>query len=151
MGKPIPAVIAERAFTNVHVDESGCWISNYMRATNGYAIVSQKVGPKVSVYLAHRASWTHANGPIGEGMTIDHTCYNRVCVNPAHLREISLAENSRRRNGEDWPLGQCKNGHPDTFQKEVTWGGHTRKMCQPCLDDRNRALTERRKAERSAA
>lgn len=151
--KAIPEVIALRAYTNVTInEETGCWISNYMRGGAGYAILSQKLkGNKASVFLAHRASWTHANGPIADGMTIDHICYTRMCVNPDHLRELSLVENSRRRNGEDWPLGQCKNGHDDSHQKEVTWGGHTRKMCQPCLDDRNAALTARRKAERRAA
>lgn len=47
--------------------------------------------------LAHRLAYEDANGPIPEGMTIDHTCRVRSCVNVDHLEVVSIAENNRRK------------------------------------------------------
>lgn len=46
--------------------------------------------------LAHRVSYTEHVGPIPDGMEIDHTCHNRLCVNPAHLEPVTGEENIRR-------------------------------------------------------
>ena len=135
----IPAEVAERAYTNVTHDENGCWISNFTTAGVGYSHISHRdpTTKKDMTFLGHRASWTHVHGQIRDGYTIDHQCYTRACVNPDHLREISLAENSRRRNGAAWPLGQCRWGHPDSEQTEVIWGGKPRHRCAACQKERN--------------
>ena len=61
--------------------DTGCWIWQRFTDKNGYARVSIN-GRKT---LAHRAYYERFNGPIGEGLEIDHTCNNESCVNPAHL------------------------------------------------------------------
>lgn len=38
-----------------------------------------------------------AKGPIPEGYTIDHLCYNPRCINPGHLEAVTMKENIRRR------------------------------------------------------
>jgi len=96
--KPIPADIAELALTNVTKLDTGCWESTFKVGKLGYAHVKS--------FLAHRASWTAVNGQIPEGMVIDHKCFNRRCVNPEHLRVMTLRENTQRKNGRDFPLGQ---------------------------------------------
>jgi len=63
---------------------------------------------------AHRAAWVAVHGQIPEGMTVDHICKVRRCVNVRHLRLLSNFENARRTNGNDWPLGECVNGHPNS-------------------------------------
>lgn len=48
-----------------------------------------------SEVYAHRLAWVLANGrdPL-PGYTIDHECRTRNCVNPAHLRELTMRENA---------------------------------------------------------
>ena len=59
--------------------------------------------------LAHRVAYEAAHGPIPEGMTIDHLCRVRHCVNPDHLEAVTGAENTRRAASS---ADYCVHGHP---------------------------------------
>lgn len=48
---------------------------------------------------AHRYAWERANGPIPDGMFIDHMCYTPACVETSHLRLATHAENLGNRSG----------------------------------------------------
>ncbi len=48
--------------------------------------------------LAHRAMYEQEVGPIPEGLTIDHLCNVKPCVNPSHLEAVTFQENIRRRD-----------------------------------------------------
>lgn len=47
---------------------------------------------------AHRVAYELLVGPIPEGLTIDHLCNVKHCVNPAHLEPVTTQENTRRRD-----------------------------------------------------
>lgn len=49
---------------------------------------------KGRVHWAHRVSFVIHNGPLDAGDTVNHECLNTRCVNPAHLRKMTLADNS---------------------------------------------------------
>jgi len=108
---PVPERVAERAYTRVDVTGDGCWISRYSVASHGYSQIGWQNGGKRHVILGHRAAWAHVNGQVPLGMTIDHLCKQRRCVNPDHLRMLPNYENARRIAGMDWPMGSCANGH----------------------------------------
>lgn len=126
---PVPERVALRAYERVEVDEGGCWISTYSVGSHGYAQVGWNDGVKTRMVLAHRAAWVHVNGQMPLGMTLDHTCKVRRCVNPSHLRMLPNFENARRVSGKDWPMGQCANGHPNTLLRSRPEGGV---ICAPC-------------------
>ena len=47
-------------------------------------------------YAAHRFVYEQTKGPILEGLTIDHLCRVRCCVNPDHLEVVTIQENIQR-------------------------------------------------------
>lgn len=64
---------------------------------NGYGRVglAKRTGTTVHCTYAHRAVWEHHHGAVPEGYEVDHTCYQRNCVNILHLRLLLKAENAR--------------------------------------------------------
>lgn len=140
----IPARIAERA-SSFYEAEGECWISGYALGSHGYPQIGWHEAPGVRrATLTHRATWVHAHRrQIPAGMTIDHTCKNRRCVNPRHLRLMSNFENARRTSGRDWPIGQCINGHSN--DELILTDGGRRIRCRICRGDYQRRYRARKR------
>lgn len=90
-----------------------CWIWVGTFTAKGYGRFSRS---KNNRHKAHRWSYEHFVGPIPEGLTIDHLCKVKACVNPAHLEAVTSKENiNRYHKGRtdlyDWDNGKCKKGH----------------------------------------
>lgn len=74
------------------VDRSGdCWVWTAGKNRGGYGRF--RVGGRMR--RAHRVSYSWANGPIPAGLDLDHTCHVPACVNPAHLRLATNAQNGQ--------------------------------------------------------
>ena len=63
--------------------------------------------------LAHRLVWEDVNGPIPDGMTIDHLCRVHNCVKIDHLELVTQAlNNERARTAQGYHLGgKCGRDH----------------------------------------
>lgn len=44
-------------------------------------------------WQAHRVAYQITHGDMDPGLVVDHTCFTRGCVNPAHLRQVTQREN----------------------------------------------------------
>lgn len=86
-------------------DPSGCWFWMAARRSHGYGVFWNG---KRQVY-AHRHSYECFVGPIPEGLTIDHLCRVRYCVNPDHLEPVTQKENNLR--GESTMARQARQTH----------------------------------------
>jgi len=76
-------------------DSSSCW-PWLGKLNRGYGRFTWYVGGAQRFTGPHRVAYTLLVGAIPDGLTIDHLCRNRCCVNPAHLEPVPLNENIRR-------------------------------------------------------
>lgn len=87
-----------------------------------------------SGYPAHRVAYVMAHGEPAPGLVIDHMCRNRGCVNPAHLRPLTLAENIRIGLAGASNAGKvlCPRGHAlggQNLIRSLLWAGRACRSC----------------------
>lgn len=73
-------------------DECWPWVAGISAGT-GYGVFH--LGRTRKVVGAHRWAYQHHKGPIPAGMSVDHICHTRACVNPAHLRLATAKQNAQ--------------------------------------------------------
>lgn len=77
-------------------DPDACWLWQGPVQATGYG-VSYFGLPKGKITGAHRVAWRLTHGELpAEGLTLDHLCNVKRCVNPAHLEPCTSMENIRR-------------------------------------------------------
>jgi HNH endonuclease len=130
--------------------EHGCWLwTGAGSSGGGYGYFRRQ--------LAHRFSYELHVAPIPDGLTIDHLCRVRTCVNPDHLDPVPLSVNVRRAwNGQPEFGIACRKRHPATPEnllwRESRWRG-TYAACRTCEEDREAAwaaTAERNRAREEA-
>lgn len=86
-------------------DECWLWPANATKDANGFGVLKSE-GRN---YRVHRLSWELVNGEIPNDDRLIHTCANRLCVNPSHLKLVpngELMHQAERAKGRYRPLEQ---------------------------------------------
>lgn len=136
---PHRETLLKRLMQRVRFDyQSGCWNWTGAMGGSGYGgyLLHNKTFP------AHRITYTMISGDIPDGLTLDHLCRNRACVNPLHLEPVTNYENIIRGNSlsaQNSRKTKCNMGHPLPAYKQ----GQGRD-CRPCNTIRKRGYKKKR-------
>jgi hypothetical protein len=105
---------------------------------NGY----HKLWVNGKMVRAHRWAWEIINGPIPEGLVIDHMCGNRACVAIDHLRAVTQQENIMAGKHNIDNRTHCNKGH--LFEGNIMVRKNGRRECAECNRERSRANYRKR-------
>jgi hypothetical protein len=128
---PIPAYCPE-------LGPCWLWTGHIAKGSKGYA----RLGWLGRQQLAHRVAYELVIGPIPEGLTLDHLCRVRHCVNPRHLAAITNRENILRGESPSakWAgRTHCGKGHEFTPENTYTRPNGEGRICRTCMRAYQRA------------
>lgn len=104
-------VVRRRLAAKTKRAKNGCHEWTGAVQTRGYGSICIGDGKTA---LAHRVAYFLHHGKIDPSLTLDHLCRNRLCVNPAHLEQVTMRENNRRGfgfSGVNARKTHCDAGH----------------------------------------
>lgn len=148
MAQPSIQTLAERVLRRCQRDDVGCLVFSGAKA-KGYGRVGYYAGGGKQVVLqTHRVVWEAENGPIPDGLTIEHECANRACQDTTHMTLMTRADNSRAGSHRN-PIvianrakTHCPEGHE--YSVENTYSPPTGgRYCRECGRNRTRLWRER--------
>lgn len=157
----------EEILANTTTTDQGCMLWLGYCTPRGYARIWDASTQRA--WRGHRLVYEMTVGAIPDGLTLDHdchtrdmscpggvTCIHRRCVNPSHLKPMTMAENySLRRPPARPPVVDvslnreiCANGHRLTPETVYVVPGGARKgkvTCYVCRIEQKRAYERRKK------
>ena len=136
MGRPFNKLLNVENFIQPEPN-TGCWLwlGKINRQGYGRFFIDWKE------VQAHRACYEFYRGQIPHGLTLDHLCRNRWCVNPDHLEPVSFGVNVLRGIGvgaQNAKKTHCSKGHALTGHR-----GDGSRYCLTCNSDRARKRREK--------
>jgi len=124
----------ERFFAKVDKTDT-CWNWTAYLNEDGYS----KFRLNGKHRFGHRVAYEWFVVPIPDGLTIDHLCRNRKCVNPSHLEVVTHKENVLRGTA---PSAQhavkthCPRGHEYNEENTFFKTGSKGRGCRQCRLDK---------------
>ena len=131
---------------------TGCWLWTGLLGNSGYGNFSV-MGRNCT---AHRFAYVVLAGkPEIEGLSIDHLCRQKTCVNPDHMEMVTQAENVYRASGpasRNHVATHCIRGHEFNEQntrlvRSDRYPGRIHRSCRECVRYRNGQRTVKGRAQ----
>jgi HNH endonuclease len=116
---------------------SGCWFWTGAIKSDGYGSVHLDGRTQT----AHRVVYEFHRGKIPDGLTLDHLCRVRSCVNPAHLEPATMRENTMRGfspSAVNATRTTCLKGHPFDMVRSG------QRSCRTCFREYDRNYKRRK-------
>jgi len=121
----------------------GCWLWTGAKTSVGYGLI-QDDAPSRRSLAAHRLAYEWANGPIPEGLVIDHLCRVRECVRPEHLEAVSSQVNVERGPNYSSNRSACPHGH--LYGGDNVWvDKRGKRYCRTCQRAQSRDYYRRKR------
>lgn len=158
-----PTPVSDRVLSRIAAGANGCWIWTGQLNNQGYgAMQFARPGeqPRKRTKLAHRVSYELLVGPIPDGLTIDHLCMVRRCINPGHLEVVTSQENALRSPdtlASRWGhRTHCERGHEFTTDNTILRPRRDNPVkfyrdCRQCRKDRSPARAMKTAAAKGGA
>ena len=140
----LPLNMREKIFPSEERSFNGtqCWEWIACLNSRGYGLTAG--GKKGKSILTHRKAWEVIVGEIPVGLTIDHLCFNKICVNTDHLEVVTGEENTRRAAAR---ITHCRHGHPlsgENLRIKRRRNGRSQRECKTCKAAYQRSYRARR-------
>ena len=123
----------------------GCWIWKGRKTARGYG--EFWMNSDRGIIPAHRAAYELIVGKVPDGLTLDHLCKNKACVNPDHLEPVTNRENLLRGGGTtsiNAKKTHCPKGHPliegNLVPSYLEYGQRT---CLTCYREKTRVRSKK--------
>lgn len=156
MGRPRMPLQERLDLYSIPEPNSGCtlWLGSITpRGYGAFVVTIGELGNGVKKFKGpHVVAYELKNGPVPDGLVIDHKCRNTICINADHLEAVTQRENILRGEGlaaKNARKQVCSNGHALTVENvlPVRKGNHLGRECREC---KRIAKRERRARERQA-
>jgi len=130
----------ERFSTKYIINGAGCHVWKGYLDKDGYGTFLFKRKQR----KAHRVAVFFDRGDIPRNLVVDHVCKVRNCVNPEHLRVVTVRENSLQNSNSIGAINSkrthCKNGH--TFDK-IYGTKKKQRYCSICENEKSKRLQKK--------
>lgn len=92
--------IRQKVLGRVRIDPvTGCWIwTGPTSGSTGRGSNYPRMSLSGQTVAVHIVMYVNEHGYVPGKKQVDHTCRNRLCVNPKHLEMVTHRQNCRRRD-----------------------------------------------------
>ena len=129
----------KRFIDKVRILPNGCHQWTGAKDRDGYG----KFQLSGKCIFAHRYAYQNFYQNINRDLVIDHLCRNKACVNPEHMEQVTIKENTNRGHNYESNKTHCNSGHEFTVENTYicTRGWRNCRACRRIADQKRRIKT----------